>query len=111
LEDNYPPGDPPEDPAGDKVIDVRDLKNAPDPGACFDAEIDSFTYDDVDYKVYLTGFWEAGAQEPVGEGWSPEYDITHFEVRAEVWEADAASKRDVVKCVANPNLTSCDDPG
>jgi hypothetical protein len=106
LEDNYPAGDP----GGDGVIDIKDLENAPDPGACFDALVDSFTYDKVDYEIYLTGFWEAGDPEPVGEGWSPEYDITHFEVRAEVWEADAASDRDAVKCAANPNLTSCDQP-
>jgi hypothetical protein len=118
LEDNYPPGDPPEDPAGDKVIDVRDLKNALEPGACFDARVRSFSevdytfsYQGVNYNVYFTGFWEAGDPEPVGEGWSPEYDITHFEVRAEVWEAGVAeTDREAVKCAANPNYTGCDQP-
>jgi hypothetical protein len=92
------------------VIDSGDLELAPDPGACFDALVGSFTYGEVDYEIYLTGFWEAGDSVPVGEGWSPEYDITHFEVRAEVWEAEAAEGRPAAKCVANPNYTSCDRP-
>ena len=92
------------------IIDSEDLEMAPEPGACFDALVGSFTYDEVDYEIYLTGFWEAGDPEPVGEGWSPEYDITHFEVRAEVWEAEAAKGRLAAKCAANPNYTSCDHP-
>lgn len=105
LEDNYPVGDP------DGVIDSDDLKNAPPPGACFDAPVGSFTYDEVDYEIYFTGFWEAGDSEPVGEGWSPEYDITHFEVRAEVWETGVAeTDREAVKCAANSNDTNCDYP-
>jgi hypothetical protein len=70
---------------GNGDIDVDDLLKA-DVGSCFNEVVGSFTYMDVDYNVSLTGFWETGEEgaELIGEGWSPEYEFTHFEVRAEV---------------------------
>jgi hypothetical protein len=79
------------------VIDPNDLERAPEPGSSFDVPIGTFTYprgNGVEYNAYLTGFWEAGGTEPVGEGWSPESNFTHFEVRAEVWEAETAADPD-----------------
>lgn len=96
-------------------IDVEDLKNALEPGSCFDEFVGSFTTvdDEVTYSVFFTGFWEAGDTAPVGEGWSPERGFTHFEVRAEVWvgdEASANARREVTKCGANESFTSsCDE--
>jgi hypothetical protein len=72
-------------------IDVDDLLAAK-VGSCFDEVVDSFTYMGVKYNVSLTGFWETGEGVSVliGEGWSPEYEFTHFEVRAEVRVAPPA---------------------
>lgn len=87
-------------------VSVENLENAPPPGSCFDEFVGSFTTspDEVTYSVYFTGFWEAGDAQPVGEGWSPEMNFTHFEVRAEVWEGNKESadeKREAAKCNAN----------
>ena len=80
---------------GDGDIDADDLLSAP-VGSSFDEEVDTFTYRGVEYSVRLSGFWEAGEEGPVlkGEGWSPEYDFTHFEVRAEVWAGEAGKSRE-----------------
>ncbi len=90
-------------------MDVGDLQDA-DVGSCFDEVVDSFTYLDVDYNVSLTGFWETGEEGPVliGEGWSPEFGFTHFEIRAEVRVATpgATSARVTGSC-AKSGSTSC----
>jgi hypothetical protein len=67
--------------------DEDDLRNA-SVFASFDEVVGSFSHNGVDYNVSFTGFWEADQDLPVGEGWSAELEHTHFEVRAEVWEAD-----------------------
>jgi hypothetical protein len=100
-----------EDFNGNDVIDPNDLEMAPEPGACFDALVGSFSYSseelDVNYNVYLTGFWEAGEPpEQKGEGWSKENEFIHFEVRAEVW--DAAITREAKQCSPNPPYPSCE---
>ncbi len=93
-------------------IDVDDLKKAPPPGSSFDILVGEFTYPDendgVKYNVYLTGFWEfeEGGSVLTGEGWSPEGEFIHFEVRAEVWEAARAGDRKA-KPVTSPRLASC----
>jgi hypothetical protein len=71
------------------LVDPDDLSGA-EVGSCFDKWVGKFTYPletDDEYEVFLTGFWEYEEDgDPVlkGEGWSPEYQFTHFEVRAEV---------------------------
>ena len=71
-------------------IDAGDLSDA-EVGSCFVERVGKFTYASPpsgagqEYEVFLTGFWENNEDgEPVltGEGWSPEYQFTHFEVRA-----------------------------
>jgi hypothetical protein len=93
-------------------MDVGDLQDA-EIFSSFDQEVGSFTHMGVNYNVYLTGFWGAGEEGPVlkGEGWSPENEFTHFEVRAEVWvyEPGVTSAREA-KSGTNPRFTSC-EPG
>lgn len=75
-----------EDQNSNGVIDLDDLRAAT-VFSTFDRVIGTFVYENVTYEVSLTGFWENGEDgQPVltGEGWSPEYDFIHFEVRAEV---------------------------
>lgn len=95
---------------GDGEINAEDLDPAitPEPGASFDARVGSFEYMGVEYNVYLTGFWEEGPDGPIltGEGWSPEEEHIHFEVRAEIWEADAAGDREP-KVSSDSRFASC----
>lgn len=99
-----------DDYTGDGKIDEADLDPAitPEPGSSFDAQVGSFTYMGVEYNVYLTGFWEVGEQGPIltGVGWSPEEEYIHFEVRAEIWESQAAEGREP-KVSSGPGSGSC----
>ena len=95
---------------GDGDIDVDDLLMAP-VGSCFDEVVGSFSYMGVNYNISLTGFWETGEEGPVliGEGWSPEFEFTHFEIRAEVRVATpgATNTRTAVSCTKKAGSTSC----
>jgi hypothetical protein len=53
----------------------------------FDETIASFNYMGERYHVNLTGFWEFMNPNRVlvGQGWAPEMEITHFDVRAQVY--------------------------
>jgi hypothetical protein len=76
-------------------FDLEDLKAAIIYDT-FDIIVGDFTRDGVKYDVSLTGFWENGENgDPVltGEGWSPEYEFIHFEVRAEVNVAGEAAPK------------------
>ena len=90
-------------------MDTSDLEAA-EVFASFNQEVGDFSYMGVDYKVYLTGFWEQDENgDPVqtGEGWSPETAYTHFEVRAEVWEADSSR---VANAATAQSYGSCTPP-
>jgi hypothetical protein len=71
------------------VIDEGDLPLA-DVGAGFEQPVASFAYGGDRYTVSLSGFWEVG---PVlkGEAWTPENELTHLEVRAQVQIAEPST--------------------
>jgi hypothetical protein len=76
----------------------------------FDKVVGKFNHDGVDYEVSLTGFWENGENGPVltGEGWSPEYEFIHFEVRAEV---NVAGERAAKARTAGSAIDACGKRG
>jgi hypothetical protein len=91
-------------------IDLDDLQAAT-VFSTFDEVVGNFFYDGVHYEVSLTGFWENGEDgEPVlvGEGWSPEYEFIHFEVRAEV---NVAGERPSKARTAASAVDACEKPG
>jgi hypothetical protein len=95
---------------GNGVIDLDDLRAA-NFFSTFDEVVGNFFYEGVHYEVSLTGFWEQGEDgQPVlkGEGWSPEYEFIHFEVRAQV---NVAGERVVKARSAASAIDACDKPG
>jgi len=99
-----------EDLNGNGVFDEDDLLAA-SVFSTFDKMVGSFEHDGVQYEVSLTGFWELdenGAPILTGEGWSPEDEFTHFEVRAEV---NVAGKRPAEAGTTVPSSASCQRSG
>ena len=91
-------------------IDAEDLEEA-SVFSTFDLIVGEFDHDGEHYQVSLTGFWERGENGSpllVGEGWSPEYEFIHFEVRAEV---NVAGARPAKAGMTVPSSASCQRPG
>ena len=99
-----------EDLNGNGVLDKDDLRAAT-VFSTFDKVVGSFYHENVHYEVSLTGFWELDKDgDPIltGEGWSPEYEFTHFEVRAEV---NVAGKRPAKAGTTVSADAACQQPG
>lgn len=94
---------------GNGVLDTEDLQAAT-AFSTFDEVVGEFDHKGVHYEVSLTGFWELGENDApvlVGEGWSPEYEHTHFEVRAEV---NVAGERPVKAGTTVSSNAACEQP-
>lgn len=94
---------------GNGTLDEEDLMQAT-AFSTFDRVVGSFDHGGEHYKVSLTGFWELEDGAPVlkGEGWSPEWGMTHFEVRAEVYVAGQRPEKAGTTVATEPE---CQPPG
>lgn len=91
---------------GNDQFDTEDLSEAT-VFSTFDEVVGEFNHAGVHYEVSLTGFWELGENGEsvlVGEGWSPEYNFIHFEVRAEV---NVAGTRPARAGTTVPSVAEC----